>query len=375
MLRIHSVRSFCVYLLGALLLSACVQVGDEGEDVLAGAGETATLTPSENQFPAATQPSPSVSAAEQPPLDVDPVIGLPVASDATYQAVPLARSGALESNSSLVPSPSPSPSPSSTLTVASTEAAPAPAPTETSKPQPQPTTTQPPTIEATTTTSGSPGTTTGLTYKGVLATGDDSITAFDSARKVVKGQFLARGMQPGNLIELSRKSSEQVGGVRATTVAGIEQAMGDLSVADGDACILFITSHGSRQAWYIRGSNGLSPDKLDQILSASCGSRPTVALVSACYSGIFIDSLARPNRVVLTAASPVNTSFGCSPEATYTYWDGCLITHFPQATTWEDLYAKVTGCIEGKEASARVTPSRPQAHFGAEVANMPILGG
>ena len=104
--------------------------------------------------------------------------------------------------------------------------------------------------------------------------------------------------------------------------------------------------------WFVRGDTGLTPDKLDQILDASCGNRPTVALISACYSGIFIGPLAQPNRVVLTAASATNTSFGCSPEATYTYWDGCLIDNFARAGTWEDLYGQVTACIEGKESAA-----------------------
>ncbi len=251
------------------------------------------------------------------------------------------------------------------------ESTPTAATAETSPVEPEPTMVVTP--APTTTAGGSVEPNSGLTYKGILAAGDDSITAFDNARRVVRDLFLADGVQAGNLIELSRQTGEQVGGVRATTVGGIEQAMGDLDVGDGDACILFLTSHGSQQAWFVSGAEGLTPDKLDQILSASCGDRPTVALISACYSGIFTDSLARANRVVLTAASATNTSFGCSPEATYTYWDACLIDHFAQATTWEDLYRRVTGCIESKEVSAGVTPSSPQAHFGADVVNMAVL--
>lgn len=236
------------------------------------------------------------------------------------------------------------------------------------------TTEAPPTTPAPTTTAppapANPG---GLTYKGILAAGDNEITAFDNARKTIKDLFVGAGVQPQNLIELSSQRSEQGNGVRATSTSAMGQAMSDLNVGEGDACIVFITSHGSRQAWFIRGDRGLTPNELDRILNDSCGNRPTVALVSACYSGIFIDPLARPNRVVLTAASASNTSFGCSPEATYTYWDGCLIDHFNQASTWEDLYQRVTGCIETKEARAGVTPSRPQAHFGSEVTNLSVL--
>ena len=55
--------------------------------------------------------------------------------------------------------------------------------------------------------------------------------------------------------------------------------------------------------------------------SSWCQARPTVVVISACYSGIFVDGLAAPNRMIMTAARRDRSSFGCSEDATYPYFD------------------------------------------------------
>jgi len=212
-----------------------------------------------------------------------------------------------------------------------------------------------------------------MTWRGVLIAGDDTIVAFDNARERITQLFVGDGVLEENLIQLSRDRGEQTGGVRDTTVSNIETAMMDLGIGDNDACIMFMTSHGNRTGFQINGRDPLTPTRLDQILDDACGDRPTVALISACYSGVFIDPLSAPNRIVLTAARDDRTSFGCSAEATYTYWDSCLITEYPMASTWRDLYENVAKCIEEKEGGG-FTPSYPQASLGADVADMPIFG-
>jgi len=96
-----------------------------------------------------------------------------------------------------------------------------------------------------------------------------------------------------------------------------------------------------------------------------------VVLISACYSGVFLDPvMKKPNRIILTAAAEDRTSFGCSPENQYTYWDGCLIESLTQADNWKLLFGAVQRCVETKEAQKRFTPSFPRAYFGEEIANL-----
>src|SRR5206468_2620865 len=115
-----------------------------------------------------------------------------------------------------------------------------------------------------------------------------------------------------------------------------------------------LTSHGTRQGFVLRGQPVLTPERLSDMIDAACGEQPTVVLVSACFSGTFVhDAMRRPNRVILTAARDDVTSFGCSPESEFTYWDGCLIDTLPRVDTWRELADGVAACIEDKESRRR----------------------
>ncbi len=208
-------------------------------------------------------------------------------------------------------------------------------------------------------------------WKMILMSGDDSISAFDNARKKLFQLFTEYGID--ETIQLSRSSKQQVNGVRPTTVPNLERAAHDLNIQDGDGCLIHMTSHGSKTGFYIKGQNPLTPDKLNQIVKDTCGTRPTVLLISACYSGIFAEpSMEAPNRIILAAARKDRTSFGCSAEAEYTYWDACLINNLPLSQTWLELSQKVEKCIEAKEAKGNFKRSYPQARFGADVKNLEI---
>ncbi len=207
--------------------------------------------------------------------------------------------------------------------------------------------------------------------KMVLMTGDDSISAFDNARKKLFTLFSAAGIKES--IQLSRSASQQVNGVRATSIPNFEKALKDLKIKDGEGCLVHMTSHGSKTGFYIRGQNYLTPTQLNQIIKDQCGTRPTVLLVSACYSGVFAEpSMEAPNRIILTAARKDRTSFGCSAEATYTYWDACLVTNLPLAKTWFELAGKMEKCIEAKESAGSFARSYPQARFGSQVKDLEI---
>lgn len=91
-----------------------------------------------------------------------------------------------------------------------------------------------------------------------------------------------------------------------------------------DVLFLYLTSHGSRDAELtVRfpeiAPNPLSAQGLRQVLDDS-GIRWRIVVVSACFSGSFIDALATPHTLVLTASHAENTSFGCSNDRELTYF-------------------------------------------------------
>jgi|SRR5262245_8165052 len=211
----------------------------------------------------------------------------------------------------------------------------------------------------------------GLTWKVALMAGDNQIDAFDNAAKDLKALFLRMGINPANIRELSASPTERLRGAITSSAENLESALQDLSIGTSDACLVHLTSHGTRQGLFLRDSMLITPSRLNSILDRSCGGQPTVVLISACYSGVFLDPvMTKPNRIILTAAAEDRTSFGCSPENQYTYWDGCLIDSLTQADNWKLLFGVVQRCVETKEAQKRFTPSFPRAYFGEEIANL-----
>jgi hypothetical protein len=222
---------------------------------------------------------------------------------------------------------------------------------------------------------GSSDGTSTLTWKATLLSGDDSISAFDNARKTLKSEFLQMGVLSANIKELSMNPRERKQGSLASSTSNLAGALQDLSVGAQDACLVHMTSHGSPAGFYLRNAPPITPEALNRILDASCGERPTVVLVSACYSGVFVGpSMQRTNRIILTAARQDRTSFGCSAENEYTYWDSCLIDSLPKAESWKSLYGTIQQCVQTKESQGHFKPSLPQAYFGEQVQELKIPG-
>jgi hypothetical protein len=168
---------------------------------------------------------------------------------------------------------------------------------------------------------------------------------------------------------------------RADRPIATAQSMADaLSAAPpkpGEGCLVFITSHGGRNGVLMRDDldnrQMLDPSALGRILDQGCGQAPTVAIVSACFSGIFLGSVTEaPNRIILTAARDDRTSFGCGHEEQFTYFDGCLFEAWPRSQTWQALFKEADACVRRKEDGLGYKHSEPQAYFGAAVANLAL---
>jgi hypothetical protein len=79
------------------------------------------------------------------------------------------------------------------------------------------------------------------------------------------------------------------------------------------------------------------------MVNEACADRMTVVVVSACYSGIFVPALQTDNRMVLTAARPDRTSFGCGEANVYTFFDQCFLESIPQSRDFPALARNVQG--------------------------------
>jgi hypothetical protein len=95
---------------------------------------------------------------------------------------------------------------------------------------------------------------------------------------------------------------------------------------------------------------------------------PAVIVVSACYSGSFIDEIARPDRLVITAAAADRASFGCRDGVEWTdfgraFFDAALRADADPRTA----FASAARAVRSREFWTLRRPSRPQIDEGASV--------
>lgn len=194
--------------------------------------------------------------------------------------------------------------------------------------------------------------------------GGRPIEAFDNARRDLARGLLAAGLPRDGLVDLSLRPD-------VAAPVTVTQALDEVTEATRRAtrgCLMYFTSHGSPRGMVFGPDQTLAPADMANLVRQLCGARPTVVIVSACYSGIFVNALAAPNRMVLTAASRERTSFGCGGGETYPWFDGCVIESLPTAGDFLALAADTRACVARKELEAGVAlPSEPQLFVGAEM--------
>jgi Peptidase C13 family len=145
-----------------------------------------------------------------------------------------------------------------------------------------------------------------------------------------------------------------------------------------DVLVVYLTSHGASnfrlaaEHWPLQVP-GLTPQDLRQALDAS-GVRHRVIAVSACYSGGWVQPLAGDTTLVMTAADPENTSYGCGRKSELTFFGRAVFHEQLRAThSFEQAFAAAVPVIKRREEEAGKPDgfSNPQIQVGAGI--RPVL--
>jgi hypothetical protein len=139
-----------------------------------------------------------------------------------------------------------------------------------------------------------------------------------------------------------------------------------------DVLLLFLTSHGSRDH---RLAVDLPPLPLRQIAPRDLkdaldrsGIRWRVIVVSACFSGGFVDALRTPRTLVITAARADRTSFGCGADSEITWFGKAFLTGaLNQTTDFREAYTIAARQVRDWEQTDDQTPSLPQLWVGDRI--------
>jgi hypothetical protein len=135
-----------------------------------------------------------------------------------------------------------------------------------------------------------------------------------------------------------------------------------------DVLFLYLTSHGSSHLFSVSfpelALDGLSDRKLKSMLDRS-GIKWRVVVISACYSGSFIEALKDDHTLIVTAAAEDRTSFGCASENDFTYFgDAYINTALRQDRSFISAFDRARDAVGAREQEEELTPSEPQIYVG-----------
>ena len=192
--------------------------------------------------------------------------------------------------------------------------------------------------------------------------------------KMMTGLFRDRFDAAGRIVTLinNPKTVEEYPIASLTSISESLTRVGKLMNRDEDVLVLYISSHGSDKHELVVDFRPLrltsiDPPRLKTALEQS-GIRWKVIVISACYSGGFVEPLKNPYTLIITASSADRQSFGCGSESDSTYLARAL---FAQALTktfsFETAFEEARKSIEQWEREKGYTPSQPQIYVGAEI--------
>jgi hypothetical protein len=148
----------------------------------------------------------------------------------------------------------------------------------------------------------------------------------------------------------------------------MRQALNTLSkkMQDDDFLIIYLSSHGGRNHSLQLSQPEFpvySVDKNEMVnILNEFDISPNLVIISACFSGGFIEPLSTNNRAVFTASSATTSSFGCSDDTDMTWFGRALFE--TNIGKMNNLDAWITGAkdtIQSWEADKELPPSDPQS--------------
>ena len=204
---------------------------------------------------------------------------------------------------------------------------------------------------------------------------DASQDVFVREMRFVKRLFDERFGAGGRSIALASSSDalEEFPIASVTNLGRALKRVGEAMNADEDVLFLFLSAHGDRDyrlsAWQPPLQlASLTPTALARLLHDS-GVKWRVIVVSACYSGGYIEPLRDANTVVITAAAPDRSSFGCEAGRDFTYFGQAFFRDALASTrSFTAAFEMAKEIVAKQEAAEKLVPSLPQISIGAALA-------
>ncbi|HEY7841057.1 MAG TPA: C13 family peptidase [Gammaproteobacteria bacterium] len=191
-----------------------------------------------------------------------------------------------------------------------------------------------------------------------------------NARRVFGERFDARGRSL--LLANHARTQGMLPVAAARTVAAAIDGVAKIMDPAEDVLVVFLTSHGAEDGALVleldsRPLAPLYPRALGAALDAA-GVQWRVVIVSACFSGAFVEALRGPRTLAISAARADRNSFGCGHDGDYTYFGRAFIGEELQRTdSIPAAFESARTRIDALEKSEGRVPSEPQIAVGEEI--------
>ena len=158
----------------------------------------------------------------------------------------------------------------------------------------------------------------------------------------------------------------------ATNLGAALDRVGAIMNADEDLLFLYITTHGSEAGELSVELPPLAlaqirPAALSRMLRAS-GIKWKVLVISACYSGAFIEPLKDENTLIITATDADNQSFGCDSGEDFTWFGKAYFDEALRRTrSFTEAFELARASVALREREQKLTASNPQMYLGAAI--------
>lgn len=201
----------------------------------------------------------------------------------------------------------------------------------------------------------------------VAFAGDGDENVFRNEVDFVEKQFSQRFDAAGHIITLIN-NPQTLNRNPLASLSNLDsaiKAVAEKMDVNEDILLLFLTSHGSRDHELYVGMDPLPLDQIDSDDIADALSdtpiRWKVIVISACYSGGFIDALSDSGTMIITAARADRSSFGCGTESEITdFGSAFFVEGMNHNDSFDGAFAQAKQLISQWEERDNETHSEPQ---------------
>jgi hypothetical protein len=209
-----------------------------------------------------------------------------------------------------------------------------------------------------------------LYFVGVAADGeqDTFYSEVASIKELLDERFDTEGRSIA-LVNNSETLTEQPIAT-VSNLAATLAFLGSTINTDEDIVLLHIATHSGPD---YRLKFDLAPLELTQLtptalarMLADSGIKWKVVVISACFSGGFVEPLRDDNTLVITAADAFHSSFGCNYDSDYTWFGEALYEEALRETySFAEAFDAAKKSLAEREKAEHFPPSNPQFAMGS----------